>query len=43
VVQKTGASEYHAGLSSVVRNAAVNIRAFEEEVRKLATVLRDCE
>ena len=43
VVQKTGASEYHAGLSSVVRDAAVNIRAFEEEVRKLATVLRDCE
>jgi copper homeostasis protein len=43
VVQKTGASEYHAGLSSVVANATVNIRAFEEEVRRLATALRDCE
>jgi len=43
VVRKTGASEYHAGLSSVVANATVNIRAFEEEVRKLATALRDCE
>jgi copper homeostasis protein len=43
VVRKTGACEYHAGLSSVVANATVDIRAFEEEVRKLATALRDCE
>jgi copper homeostasis protein len=43
VVQKTGACEFHAGLSSVVANAAVNIRVFEEEVRKLATTLRGCE
>jgi copper homeostasis protein len=43
VVQKTGACEYHAGLSSVVANATVNIRAFEEEVRKLATALCDCK
>jgi copper homeostasis protein len=43
VVQKTGACEYHAGLSSVVANATVDIRAFEEEVRKLAAALRDCE
>jgi copper homeostasis protein len=42
-VQKTGAREYHAGLSSVVANATVNIRTFEQEVRKLATALRDCE
>jgi copper homeostasis protein len=43
VVRKTGACEYHAGLSSVVANATVNVRAFEEEVRKLATALGDCE
>jgi copper homeostasis protein len=43
VVRKTGACEFHAGLSSVVANATVDIRAFEEEVRKLATALRDCE
>jgi copper homeostasis protein len=43
VVRKTGACEYHAGLSSVVANATVDIRAFEEEIRKLATALRDCE
>jgi copper homeostasis protein len=43
VVRKTGACEFHAGLSSVVANATVDIRAFEEEVRKLATALRGCE
>jgi copper homeostasis protein len=41
-VKRTGAREYHAGLSSVVANAAENIRPFEEEVRKLAAALRDC-
>jgi copper homeostasis protein len=43
VIQKTRACEYHAGLSSVVANATVGVRVFEEEVRKLATALRDCE
>lgn len=39
--QKTGAREYHAGLSSVVADPAANLDAFEEEVRKLAEALRD--
>jgi copper homeostasis protein len=39
-VTKTGAREYHAGLSSVVANAAGNIAAFEVEVRRLADALR---
>jgi len=38
-VAKTGAREYHAGLSSMVANATANIQAFEEEVRKLATAI----
>jgi copper homeostasis protein len=42
-VEKTGAREYHAALSSVVAEPAANVAAFEEEVRKLATMLRDCE
>lgn len=42
-VQRTGAHEYHAGLSSVVAKPGENIGAFEEAVRKLATGLRDCD
>lgn len=42
-VEKTGASEYHAGLSSVVANPAGNIGAFEEEVRKLSAALHSCD
>jgi copper homeostasis protein len=42
-VKKTGAREYHAGLSSVVAHPAGNLEAFEAEVRKLASALRDCE
>lgn len=41
-VQKTGAREFHAGLSSVVTDPTANIDAFEEEVRRLADALRDC-
>ena len=43
VARKTGAREYHAGLSSVIANPADNLAAFEEEVRKLAAALRDCD
>lgn len=43
VVAKTGAREFHAGLSSVVARPAEELGAFEEEVRKLVTGLRDCE
>lgn len=39
-VAKTGAGEYHGGLSSVIAKPADNIAGFEEEVRKFATVLR---
>jgi copper homeostasis protein len=42
-VQKTGAREYHAGLSSVVADHANNLGAFEKEVRKLAAALANCE
>jgi copper homeostasis protein len=38
--QQTHASEYHAGLSSMIPHPAGNLRAFEQEVRKLATALR---
>jgi copper homeostasis protein len=38
-VKKTGAREYHAGLSSVVAEPANNLGAFEREVRKLADAL----
>lgn len=41
-VEKTGAREFHAGLSSVVRDAARDGARFEEEVRKLAAALRVC-
>jgi len=39
-VAKTGAREYHAGLSSVIARPADNIANFEEEVRKFAAALR---
>jgi copper homeostasis protein len=38
-VKETGACEFHAGLSSVVPDAANNLGAFEGEVRKLASGL----
>jgi copper homeostasis protein len=40
-VKRTGAREYHAGLSSVVRDPANNTGTFENEVRKLAAALAD--
>jgi copper homeostasis protein len=40
-VEKTGAWEFHAGLSSVVADVAGNLAAFEREVRRLADVLRE--
>lgn len=40
-VAKTGAREYHAGLSSVVADAAENIGAFEVEVRRMVDSLRE--
>jgi len=39
-VGKTGAREYHGGLSSVIARPADNIADFEEEVRKFAAALR---
>jgi copper homeostasis protein len=42
-VAKTGAREFHAGLSSVVANPVDKIGVFEEEVRRVVDVLRDCE
>jgi copper homeostasis protein len=39
-VQKTNASEYHAGLSTVISRPADNLSAFEAEVRKFAMALR---
>jgi copper homeostasis protein len=42
-VERTRAREYHAGLSSVVANPTANIDAFEEEVRRLAAALRECD
>jgi copper homeostasis protein len=39
---KTGAREFHAGLSSVVAEPANNLGAFKEEVERLAAALRDC-
>lgn len=39
-VRKTGAREYHAGLSSVVADPAANLGAFEKAVRNLAKALR---
>ena len=43
VAPTTGAREFHAGLSSVIVSPADNLAAFEEEVRKLAAGLRDCD
>jgi copper homeostasis protein len=40
-VAKTGAREFHAGLSSVVADVAGNLAVFEREVRRLADVLRE--
>jgi copper homeostasis protein len=42
-VQKTGACEFHAGLSSVVASPAENIGAFEAEVRRMSEALGDCD
>ncbi|HMD06230.1 MAG TPA: copper homeostasis protein CutC [Candidatus Acidoferrum sp.] len=42
-VAKTAAREFHAGLSSVVANPGDKIGVFEEEVRRVVDVLRDCE
>jgi copper homeostasis protein len=42
-VRRAGAREYHAGLSSVVSRPAANVGAFEEEVKKLADILRRCD
>jgi hypothetical protein len=42
-VAKTGAREFHAGLSSVVADVAGNLAAFEREVRKMGDVLRDSD
>jgi copper homeostasis protein len=42
-VAKTGAREYHAGLSSVVADPANNLGAFEKEVRKFAVTLANCD
>jgi copper homeostasis protein len=38
--RETHASEYHAGLSSVIPRPAENLSAFEQGVRKLANALR---
>lgn len=40
-VAKTGAQEFHAGLSSVVGDVAGNLGEFEAEVRRLSEALRD--
>jgi copper homeostasis protein len=40
-VEKTGAREYHAGLSSVVAKPAENVGAFEEAVRGMAGALNE--
>jgi copper homeostasis protein len=42
-VEKTGAYEYHAGLSSVVPKPAENLGAFENEVRKMEAALAACD
>lgn len=41
MVRKTGAREYHAGLSSIIPDPVASLGAFEEEVRKLAEALGD--
>ncbi|MGB2624184.1 MAG: copper homeostasis protein CutC [Candidatus Acidiferrum sp.] len=40
---RTRAREFHAGLSSVVANPAKDLGDFEEEVRKIVSVLGDCD
>jgi copper homeostasis protein len=40
-VRKTGAREFHAGLSSIVTDPAADIGKFEAEVRRMAEALRD--
>jgi len=42
-VERTGAREYHAGLSSVVTRAADDLDGFEREVRKMVAALQGCE
>lgn len=42
-IRKTGAREFHAGLSSVVPAPAENLLAFEQAVAQLAAALRDCD
>jgi len=42
-VTKTGAREFHAGLSSVVAEPVGNIGVFEVEVRRMADALREGE
>ena len=42
-VAKTGAAEFHAGLSSAVADARRNVGAFEAEVRRMADALRDAD
>jgi copper homeostasis protein len=42
-VRKTGAREFHAGLSSVVADPAGDLEEFEAEVRRMAAALRDCD
>jgi copper homeostasis protein len=42
VAGKTGAREFHAGLSSIVADPGNNLGAFEEESRRLATMLGEC-
>lgn len=37
--QRTGACEYHAGLSSVIAHPSENLNKYEEEVRKIAAAL----
>jgi len=42
-VAKTGAREFHAGLSSVASSVAGDLGTFEAEVRRMAGALRDCD
>jgi copper homeostasis protein len=42
-VKKTGAREFHAGLSSVVPEPGSHVAAFETEVRKLAATLANSD
>ena len=42
-IRKTGAREFHAGLSSLVPAPAENLLAFEQAVAQLSAALRDCD